>query len=90
MGLTDEHKRLIRNYLDKLKWLSQHIEQFVEYNGGIYVHPKMLEVNRATGEPYAEDWIKINSDINKLCQENAEFKQAYEYKLKKLEEEMKI
>lgn len=48
----------------------------------------MLEVNRVTGEPYAEDWIKLNSDINKLCLENAEFRQAYEYKLKKLEEEM--
>ena len=86
--LTDEHKQLIRSYLDKLKWLSQHIEQFVEYKG-IYVHPKLLEVNKATGEPYAEEWIKLNADINKLCNENAEFKQVYEYKMKKLDEEMR-
>ena len=87
MGLTDEQKQLIRDYLDKLKWLSQHIEQFIEYKG-INVHPKLSELNKETGEPFAEDWIKINQDINELCRDNAEFRQAYEYKLKKLDEEM--
>ena len=86
--LTDNQFKLIKSYINKLKWLSEHIEQFIEYKG-IWIHPKLLEINKVTGKCFADEWIKLNAEVSKQALASPVFDSYLNVMLNKYDDERK-